>query len=178
MCVSERGEGRPVDREHTCCFTGHRPDKLPWGTDRTDPRCIALCKKLNEAVERAYQAGFRHFICGMARGSDLYFCQAALELRERHEDVTVEGAIPCESQTDSWPAEERALHHRLLDQCDFETMVQHTYDRGCMMRRNRYMVDRSSRIIAVYDGIPKGGTASTLAYAMKQGLETHIVGLE
>jgi len=167
-----------MDREHTCCFTGHRPNKLPWGADESDPRCAAVFAQLTAALDRAYEAGCRHFICGMARGSDLYFCQAVLELRERYSNVTVEGAIPCESQTDSWPVAERELHHALLDQCDFETMVQHTYDRGCMMRRNRYMVDRSCRIIAVYDGIPKGGTANTLAYAMKQGLETDIIRLE
>ena len=167
-----------MDREHTCCFTGHRPDKLPWGTDEHDPRCIALKQRLTRAVERAYEAGCRHFICGMARGCDLYFCQAVLDLRERHPDVTVEAAIPCQTQTDSWPAPERARHAALLDQCDFETMVQHHYDRGCMMRRNRYMVDRSCRIIAVYDGVPKGGTANTLAYALKQELEADIIRLE
>ena len=47
-----------------------------------------------------------------------------------------------------------------------------------MMRRNRYMVDRSARIIAVYDGVPKGGTAQTLAYALRCGLETDILELE
>lgn len=167
-----------MDRGHTCCFTGHRPDKLPWGTDETDVRCIALKKRLFQAVERAYQAGCRHFICGMARGCDLYFCQAVLDLRSRCPEVTVEGAIPCESQTDSWPKAERLRHEQLLDQCNFETMVQHRYDRGCMMRRNRYMVDRSCRIIAVYDGIPKGGTANTLAYALKQDLTIDIIGLE
>ena len=167
-----------MDRAHTCCFTGHRPDKLPWGTDEGDPRCVALLEKLTAALEQAYEAGCHHFICGMARGSDLLFCRAALTLRECHSDVTVEGAIPCPSQTDSWPAPERELHHALLEQCDFETMVQHHYDRGCMMRRNRYMVDRSCRIIAVYNGIPKGGTFQTLAYAMKQDLTTHIIELE
>ena len=47
-----------------------------------------------------------------------------------------------------------------------------------MMRRNRYMVDRAARIIAVYDGVPKGGTAQTLAYALRRGLETDIIPLE
>ena len=114
----------------------------------------------------------------MARGSDLLFCRAALALRQRRGDVTVEGAIPCQTQTDSWPPPERAAHHTLLDQCDFETMVQHRYDRGCMMRRNRYMVDRSCRIIAVYDGVPSGGTFNTLSYAMKQDLICDIIRLE
>ena len=167
-----------MDREHTCCFTGHRPDKLPWHTNERDPRCAALKQALEQALERAYQAGCRHFICGMARGCDLYFCQQALALRERYADVTVEAAIPCENQTDSWPERERAQHAALLDQCNYETMVQHHYDRGCMMRRNRYMVDRSCRIIAVYDGIPKGGTASTIAYALKQALTCDIIRLE
>lgn len=167
-----------MERETTCCFTGHRPDKLPWGSQDKDPRCTALKAQIVQAVERAYAGGFRHFICGMARGCDLYFCQAVLDLRDIHPDVTVEGAIPCETQTSSWPGRERQLRDTLLDRCNFETMVQHQYTRGCMMRRNRYMVDHSSRLIAVYNGLPKGGTASTLLYAMRQGLSTDIIPLE
>ena len=57
-------------------------------------------------------------------------------------------------------------------------MVQHTYTPGCMGRRNRYMVDRSSLLLAVYDGIPRGGTMNTLAYAMRQGVQTVILPVE
>ena len=167
-----------MERASTCCFTGHRPDKLPWGTREEDGRCLELKRRLAAAAERAYQDGFRHFICGMARGCDLYFAEAILELRECCTDVTLEGARPCESQADSWPEEERRRYQAILDRCNFETLVQHRYDRGCMMRRNRYMVDRSARIIAVYDGVPRGGTAQTLAYALRQGLETDILSLE
>ena len=167
-----------MERTQTCCFTGHRPDKLPWGTREWDPRCLLLKQRLEASLERAYSAGFRHFICGMARGCDLYFAEAALALRDRHPGVTVEGARPCESQADSWPEGERRRYQSILDRCDYETLVQHHYDRFCMMRRNRYMVDRSARVIAVYDGIPKGGTAQTLAYALRRGLETDILEIE
>ena len=167
-----------MERTQTCCFTGHRPDKLPWGVREEDSRCLALKAGISEALERAYGDGFRHFICGMARGCDLYFAEAALALRDRHPGVTVEGARPCESQADSWPEGERRRYQSILDRCDYETLVQHHYDRFCMMRRNRYMVDRSARIIAVYDGVPGGGTAQTLAYALRQGLETDILPLE
>jgi len=164
-----------MEREHTCCFTGHRPDKLPWGTREDDPRCRALKDSLKEALERAYQAGCRHFICGMARGSDLYFAEAVLALRENYPEITLEGARPCETQADGWPQSERNRYFGILDRCDYETLVQHHYDRGCMMRRNRYMVDRAARIIAVYDGVPQGGTAQTLLYALRKGLETDIL---
>ena len=69
----------------------------------------------------------------------------------------------------------RRRYFSILERCNYETMVQHRYDRGCMMRRNHYMVDRASRILAVYDGIAKGGTAQTLAYAMGKGLEVCIL---
>ena len=154
-----------------------QPSK-PWGSREEDPRCLRLKVRLLDALRSAYDGGFRHFICGMARGCDLYFAEAALALRDRHPGVTVEGARPCESQADSWPEGERRRYQEILDRCDYETLVQHHYDRFCMMRRNRYMVDRSARIIAVYDGVPKGGTAQTLAYALRQGLETDILPLE
>ena len=71
-----------INKETTCCFSGYRPSKLPWKEDETDRRCIALKIKLYDVIEALYEAGIRHFICGMARGADLYFAEAALALRE------------------------------------------------------------------------------------------------
>jgi len=167
-----------MTKARVCCFTGHRPDKLPWGDDEMDPRCVRIKEELRRALERAYVLGFCHFISGMARGGDLYFAEAVLELREKYPDVLLECARPCESQSSRWPREERLRYDGILDRCNYETMVQHVYDRNCMMRRNRYMVDHASRIIALYDGVPKGGTAQTLAYALRKGLETDIIPLE
>ena len=167
-----------MDKERTCCFTGHRPDKLPWGEDETDPRCLRLKESIVRAVEDAYVSGVRHFITGMARGIDLYCAEAVLELRKAEGDILLECARPCETQADSWPAAERARYMSILDRCNYETLVQHNYDRFCMLRRNRYMVDRSSRLIAVYNGAPRGGTYQTLAYAMKKGLTVHTIDLE
>ena len=31
-------DGRETPREKTCCFTGHRSAKLPWGANENDPR--------------------------------------------------------------------------------------------------------------------------------------------
>lgn len=39
-----------------------------------------------------------------------------------------------------------------------------------MQRRDRYMVDHASLLIAAFDGSP-GGTRYTLEYAMRQGLQ-------
>ena len=167
-----------MDREKTCCFTGHRPDKLPWGEDESDPRCLRLKRAIAQAVEDVYISGVRHFITGMARGCDLYCAEAVLALREAEAGITLECARPCETQADSWPAGEQARYQTILDRCNYETLVQHHYDRFCMLRRNRYMVDRSGLLIAIYNGVPKGGTFQTLAYAMQKGLTVHTIDLE
>lgn len=165
-----------LEREVTCCFTGHRPEKLPWGSDERDPRCLALKQSMLREAEGLYLRGYRHFISGMAHGCDLYFIEAVLALKEKYPSLTVEGAIPCPTQADHWRPEERRRWRGLLDRCDLETVVQQHYDRFCMLRRDRYMVDRSSAILAVFGGTP-GGTRYTLNYAMDQKLEVFLLDL-
>ena len=156
-------------RQESCCFTGHRPGKLPWKYNENDGRCLALKRRIADAVELAYQEGFRHFLCGMALGCDLYFCEAVLALREVHPDVTVEAAIPCPTQADTWPAAQKERYDRLVSSCDFETMVSDHYTSSCMQRRDRYMVDHASLLIAAFDGTA-GGTRYTVEYALNRGL--------
>ena len=158
-----------MEKQHTCCFTGHRPAKLPWRFCEEDPRCADLKERLWDALESAYDIGMRHFICGMAMGCDLYFAEAVLRLRQLHGDVTLEAAIPCPSQADNWGRELRTRYDAILSACDLETMVQDRYTPSCMQRRDRYMVDRSALLIAVYDGLP-GGTRYTVQYAMSRGV--------
>ena len=121
-----------MNRETTCCFTGHRPEKLPWREDEGDPRCLELKARLAGAVEAAYEKG--------------------------------------EEQAARWRERDRERWFSLVERCDNETMLQHHYDRGCMLRRNRYLVDHSAMLIAVYDGM-LGGTMYTISYAMKRGLD-------
>lgn len=159
-----------MDRKTSCAFTGHRENKLPWHGDESDSRCVRLKQRMYDAAEAVYTSGVRHFICGMATGCDTYFCEAVMELREAHGDVTIEAAIPWEGQSARWTREQKARYDRLVSECDYQTVVQMHYTEQCFMRRNRYMVDSASVLIAAYDGRP-GGTQSTILYAVRQGLE-------
>ena len=42
-----------VMKMKTVCFTGRRPQKLPWGYNETDERCINLKQMLAEKIEKA-----------------------------------------------------------------------------------------------------------------------------
>jgi uncharacterized phage-like protein YoqJ len=163
-----------ITRENTCCFSGYRPEKLPWRGDEADARCVRLKADIDSAAARAYADGMRHFVCGMARGCDMYFCESVIALRSRLDGVTVEAAVPHERQSAGWPAQDAARYDRLLAMCDVRTVVSAQYSRGAMAKRNRYMVNRSSALIAVYDGRP-GGTGYTVSYAEKRGVKLIIL---
>lgn len=158
------------DIETTCCFTGHRAKKLPWGFQEQDARCVALKQQIFDTVEAIYDSGVRHFICGMANGCDLYFGEAVAALRKIHPDVTLESAVPYAGQARTWPVEQKQRWQALYDACDFHTIVSQNYTPDCMRKRNQYMVDNASVLIAAYNGSP-GGTLNTMLYAMRKKRE-------
>ena len=155
-------------KENSCCFTGHRPMKLPWGMNEADPRCIELKAELASMLEAAYGMGYRNFICGMAIGCDMYFAEAVLALREIYPNVRLEAAIPCGGQPDRWSAKERQRYNRLIDAADTVTVLQTHYTPDCMMKRNEYMVDNADLVAAFYSGEKSGGTYNTIRYAKRK----------
>lgn len=113
----------------------------------------------------------------MAEGCDLYFCEAILALREEHHDITLEAAVPFAGQAEHWGAAQRQRYEALLARCDTVTVLQEHYSPGCMMKRNRYMVDHADLIIACYDG-KSGGTLNTLRYAIERDIQIVHLPLE
>ena len=163
-----------MNRETSCSITGHRPEKLSWGTNEGDEQCLALKNTLLGTLESAYAKGYRHFLSGMARGTDLYFCEAVLHLKQTHPNISLEAVIPYAGQAEGWPLADRLRYERILSHCDFETVIQHNYTAGCLQRRNRYLVDHAGYLIGVYNG-SGGGTLYTLSYAMQQGIEVTVL---
>lgn len=155
-----------MDSLQTCCFTGHRPEVLySFGQDEETFFSLIL-----RAVEDAVADGYRLFLCGASRGGDMLFGEAVDALKEKYPWVVLECVLPCRDQAEGWDASDRRRYADLLDAADSVICLSDTYTRGCMHTRNRYMVDRSSLLIATYYADQKGGTDYTVKYAKKRGL--------
>lgn len=152
-----------------CAFTGHRPGKLPWGDREADPRCLALKVQIAQAVARARKKGTDIYACGLARGCDFYFFETVLTLRKTDPLLRLEAWLPCPEQADRWPEADRVRYTSCLRQCDAVHVLEPTYSPGCMLRRNRAMLDRADLLISVYDGTG-GGTGAAVAYAKRRGI--------
>lgn len=158
-----------------CCFTGHRPQNLPWGTLENDTRCTNLKKELLKMIERSYDEGFTDFYCGMAIGTDMYCADAVLKLLDEGKNIRLHAAIPCPDQDKGWSAEERQRYERILARCHSKTLISPFYSKSCMLTRNRFMVDNSDRIIGVWNGAFRGGTFYTVKYAKSLGKEILLI---
>ena len=44
-----------------------------------------------------------------------------------------------------------------------------------MYKRNQFIVDNSSVIVALWNGSPRSGTANTVNYAKKQGRKVRVI---
>ena len=152
-----------------CAFTGHRPQSLPFGFNESDERCVALKKTIrDEIIKLIEEEGVTHFISGMAIGVDMYAAEIVLGLKASYPGITLESAIPCESQAAKWTEALRDRYFDIASKCDKETLIQRHYTADCMHKRNRYMVDQADFVIAVWDGRPSG-TGKTVQYAQNQG---------
>ena len=151
----------------TVCFTGHRPQTLPFGFDETDIKCVNMKQKLTKKIcELIENEDVIHFISGMAIGVDMICAEIVLELKSEYTHITLECAIPCENQSDRWSEIYKQRYRQIISRCDKKTVLQKEYTNTCMHKRNEYMIKNSDIVIAVWNGT-KSGTGYTVECARK-----------
>lgn len=152
-----------------CAFTGHRPKKFPWGYNEADIRCTALKHELALKIGQLVEAGYTDFLSGMAEGTDTWAALEVLALRKENPALKLHCILPCEEQADKWSVSAQERYSAILEQADSIVHVCKTYSNDCMLKRNHYLVDHATCLLAVYNGEPRGGTAMTVRYARKKG---------
>ena len=146
---------------YTCCFTGHRA--IP------EEHLGALIPLLDRTVCSLFQSGVRVFRTGGALGFDTVAALTVLKYRSLHPELRLELCLPCRDQQASWSHSSRQVYADIIARADKVTYLHEQYTQGCMLERNRFMVDGSD-ICVGYCTSDKGGSAYTLRYAEKQGL--------
>lgn len=150
-------------RQHRCCFTGHRPNKLDYSENEIKPL-------LETAIDNAISDGYVTFITGMAEGVDIWAAEIVLEKKKDNKDLHLICAVPHPGFEKRRSEYETERYEYIIKNADYVTTISDNYYRACYQKRNVWMVDRSSRVISVYNG-KSGGTQNTINYAMERGIE-------
>ena len=155
-------------KEKTICFSGHR--NLPTNSYQYEKLWIDLY----EEIEKAIKDGFDTFLMGACYGFDLLAAEMVLVQKtliiKEQKRIKLIAAIPFKEQAAKWKEKDREKYFKILKQCDEVIYVNIQYSFNCYHKRNRFMVDNSSRLICYYDG-GKSGTGYTVHYAKKMGCE-------
>ena len=153
-------------RKHRLCFTGHRPEKLHNGE-------AAVCTVLSNAIDAAIADGFITFITGMARGVDIWAAEIVLARKAVNPEIRLICALPHPDFEKRWSAAWQVRYTAILQQADLVRTICPAFSMASYQTRNEWMVDHSARVIAIYNGA-SGGTAKTIAYAEKNGVNVQI----
>ena len=138
-------------------FTGHR--SVPYAQ-------IGIVRfRLQNAVKRFYNNGYRIFYCGMAVGFDLLAAEVVLSLKEELKDIKLVAAVPFKNQYFKFTREDKKRYFEVLKKADEVIVLSEEYYKGCLLRRNDFMLENCSSLIAFYNGEQKGGTYYTCKHA-------------
>ena len=141
-------------QKKTCCVTGHR--------DLPQKEINRVKEALRKEIERAIADGFTCFMSGFAEGVDQYFAEIVLEMRRLNPALELVAVIPYQKRLDNLQKKKRT--YKMLETCADIIVIREEYQPSVYSHRNRYMVEHSDRVIAVYDGREKGGTVGTIRF--------------
>lgn len=130
-----------------CCLSGYSTYQLQYHEkEDIDKLKNAIKKTLVQTINE----GCLHYLCGFDEGTDLIFAECLLELKKQYPNIILESVLPYENQAEKWDEKTREKYYDLLSKCDRETILQSHFDKDCFIKRNRYMVNKSDMLIAVY----------------------------
>ena len=161
-----------------CCVTGHRPEGFPFSCRQDCDAYLEYRHVLHREIEILLREGYRDFISGMARGVDIDFASEIIRFRDEEGFISLEAALSYPCYPSKRKTNDAAKRDDLISQCNLRTVVSPYYHRGCMQKRNRYMVDKSDIVLAVWNGEKRGGTWDTIEYALSRNKEIRYLMLK
>lgn len=148
-----------IIKERTVAFTGHRVVKKDFDI-----------KDLIYAIESLILGEKDTFLIGMAIGFDTLCFETLLTLKKTYPQIKIIACIPCENQTKNWNIEQKNKYNYLIRRADEKIVLDKEYSKDAMLKRNRFMVDNSSVLVAyIYKMV--GGSYYTAKYAVENDKE-------
>ena len=146
-----------IDKSKTVAFTGHR--------NINNDNIASVREELIHILSEQYNNGYRTFITGGARGFDLLASEVVLSLQERFTDIQLFIAVPYAGHHNYFTEEDKLRYIRIADKATSNIILSAYYYKECFLRRNDYLLQHSSLLIAYYGQSFYSGTGYTVRRA-------------
>lgn len=149
----------------TCCCTGHREipaDKIEY-----------VRRELRREIEQAVKDGFTYFLSGFADGVDLEFAAIVAEIKKDNTSLFLEAIIPYAGRLKT----KNSLFLYLIDRCNSVKVLSKNYSDDCYKIRNAYLTEHAERVIAVFNGSSRSGTAQTIRMATARARDLRVIDI-
>ena len=140
-------------RNITVAFTGHRT------------YCGEANLDLRQTILRLCEEGFTRFLCGMAWGFDLAAGEAVAEAKKHCSEIELVAVVPYDGFGGLFRGDDAEQYGQVMAAADEVVVVSEQGGDAAFRRRNDYLVDNTSIVVAWFDGVPRGGTAYTVRRA-------------
>ncbi len=167
-----------AENELCCCFTGHRPYKLPWEIDDKNGIFVHFIIALAVAIEKKIDQGCKSFYSAMEEGVDIWAAQIVLQLKKANpeKEIRLIALCPYTGQSYTWSKKSQWDYNEILAQADeVVVLCKTTYTPTCRDDCILYMLNHCAHMIACFDGKTLGGTSKTVALAQEMGLDIMFV---
>lgn len=146
-----------INPAKSVALTGHRKVDLTLNKE-----------ELKKVFLRLIDMGFENFLIGMAVGFDTIAFNILEEIR-KEKDIKLIACIPCPEQAKNFDYKQKAEYDRMIKSADVKVILSPYYKKFCMLKRNEFMVDNASVLVA-YIRQNRGGSYQTKNYALKKGI--------
>lgn len=163
------------DPKKAVCFTGHRPEKIAgFDTESINPP-ENIKNFLHNSIGKSIKTGKTLFYTGLAKGVDLWAAREVLDYRKNNKNVFLVGIQPYPEHGFNFGGSWKKVFLDIANNCDVVLTISKNYYKAVFLERDRFMVDHSSKCIAVCNlSDTTSGSYYTLRYAKKLELELDI----
>ena len=161
---------KPTEAEkrlHRCCFSGPGIDNLNFFDN-------PIKDWLDVQIQQALADGYKTFLCGMRKGTDVTAGHSIRMIKEEDPSVRLICVEPWPEMTKDWDWIWQSPHDYLINNvADYVKVISKTWQKDVYRKTGEYLINHSRRLIAYYD--EKDETADDtwemIEYAVKMGLE-------
>ena len=150
-------------RQHRCCFTGHREQKLRRGAG-------LIRRELEKEIRKAVSEGFTTFITGMAYGVDIMAGEIVVNLKKEFPAIKLIAAVPFPGFESRWGEEWKNRYQILFQQADLVRFICDSYASSAYQKRNEWMVEQAQLLLCCVEK-QSGGAYTAMKYAERLGKE-------